>query len=246
MSGTAIEFDSVSVRFGDLIALDRVSVSIPAGAFVALVGPNGGGKTTLLHLAAGLRRPDGGKVRVLGEVPGAVDAMKVGYVPQAKRLDPQVPAQAIELVATGLKPRWPWSLGADESTALEAMRAAGIEHRARHRVGTLSGGELQRVYLARALARRPEVLLLDEPAAGIDLVGEAEMYHTLLHYQQDSGCTILMITHDWEGARAHASHALLLNRSVRAFGPAKETANEERLLSLFGHTGHIEATHDHA
>jgi len=239
----AIEFDNVSVRFGDLTALDQVTVSIPSGAFVALVGPNGGGKTTLLHLAAGLRRPDRGTVSVLGGAPGTVDAMRIAYVPQAKRIDPHVPAQAMELVATGLKPRWPWSLRTVEAEALKAMAVAGIEHRARHRVGALSGGELQRVYLARALARKPEVLLLDEPAAGIDLVGEAEMYHTLMQYQRGSGCTIFMITHDWEGARAHASHALLLNKTLRAFGPAKETANESMLLSLFGHTGHIEATH---
>ncbi|MBI1320506.1 MAG: ATP-binding cassette domain-containing protein [Candidatus Hydrogenedens sp.] len=243
MSGAAVELRAVSVRFGALDALERVDLVIPAGAFVAIFGPNGGGKTTLLRVIAGLLKPTGGTALVLGESPEALPAARMGYVPQVKRLDPQVPAQALEVVATGVTARWPWRIGAAEAQARAAMKAAGAEHLAERRVGSLSGGELQRVYLARALARQPQLLLLDEPAAGIDVAGEAAMYHALLDYQRASGCTIIMISHDWEGARAHASHALLINRTIRAFGPAAETAANHALLELFGHTGHVKATH---
>jgi len=242
MSDPAVELRDVAVRFGGLDALKDVTLDIPAGAFAVIFGPNGGGKTTLLRVIAGLLPPTQGDVRVLGTRPADLAPSRVGYVPQVKRMDPLVPAQAIEVVTTGITARWPWR-GAPLPQALEAMRAAGAEHLATRRVGTLSGGELQRVYLARAMARRPELLLLDEPAAGIDVAGEAAMYHALIDYQRASGCSIIMISHDWEGARAHATHALLINRSVRAFGPAAETASERALLALFGHTGHLQETH---
>ncbi len=241
---TAIELDDVHVTFGEVRALESVSVAIEEHAFVALIGPNGSGKTTLLNLLLGLTRPASGVVRVLGGSPEHTPPALLGYVPQVKTIQRAFPARAIELVATGLKPAWPWRLPEPIRTAsLTAMRQCGIEHLAMRPVGKLSGGELQRVFVARAMARQPKLLLLDEPAAGMDLAAEADLYHLLLHYRREHPCTIVMITHDWEGARAHASHALLLNHRVLAYGPAKEVASEHALLDLFGHRGHVAETH---
>jgi zinc transport system ATP-binding protein len=241
---TAIALKNIAVRFGEVTALEDVTVDIADRSFVALIGPNGSGKTTLLNVLMGLQKPSAGTVRVFGGPPGALPPGRLGYIPQVKTLQRDFPARVIELVATGLKPAWPWRLdAATREQAMEALSACGIAHLAMRPVGRLSGGELQRAFVARSLARRPGLLLLDEPAAGMDLAAEAALYHLLLHYQREHDCTIIMITHDWEGARAHASHALLLNRRVLAHGPAAEVASERALLDLFGHRGHVQATH---
>ncbi|MCF6285300.1 MAG: ATP-binding cassette domain-containing protein, partial [Candidatus Hydrogenedentes bacterium] len=127
--------------------------------------------------------------------------------------------------------------------ALRVMERTGVGNLANQSVQALSGGELQRAFLARSLVSKPQLLLLDEPAAGMDICGEAAMYHLLCDYQAESGATVMMITHDWEGARCHADQVLLLNRTVVGFGSAQEAASEERLLSLFGHRGHVHETH---
>lgn len=240
----AISLENVSVDFSSLRAVDNVTLSIEEQSLVALIGPNGGGKTTLLHVLLGLQRPSSGTARVLGVPPEEAPADVVAYVPQVKTLQRAFPALAIELVATGLHRAWPWRLkGETRDACLVAMKQCGVEHLQNRPVGKLSGGELQRVYVARALARQPRLLLLDEPAAGMDLASEAELYHLLMRYRRDHACTIVMITHDWEGARAHATHALLLNHRLLAYGPAKEVASEAALLNLFGHRGHVAETH---
>lgn len=240
----AIEARAVSLAFGPVRVLDGVSFTVPDGAFVAMVGPNGSGKTTLLQIILGLRPPDLGEIKLQGAAPQDFPPDRIGYVPQLKTLDRSFPARAIELVVTGLRRQWPWRINARERfLALEAMQRTGVSYAAQRDIAALSGGELQRVYLARALVRRPRLILLDEPAGGMDLAGEADMYHLLAEYQEEHGATILMITHDWEGARLHASHVLLVHQGKVVFGAPDEVADEGRLLQVFGHSGHYRATH---
>jgi zinc transport system ATP-binding protein len=240
----AVEVDNVSVSYGDFYALENISFQVPQAAFVAVIGPNGAGKSTLLHTMLGLLAPDEGTIRLLGGHPKKLPVGSIGYIPQFKTLNKTFPAVALELVVTGLQRQWPWKISTEERhQALEAMERTGVVDLATRAVGKLSGGELQRVYLARSLVRKPKLMFFDEPAAGMDLSGEADMYHILEHYRQETGTTICMITHDWEGARIHASHVLLLNRRVIGFGAPKEVAREENLLQVFGHSGHAEATH---
>lgn len=246
----AAAFDGVSVRYGEVTALREVRFQAPEGAFVSIIGPNGAGKSTLLRVLLGLETPDTGTVAVFGKPPKALPAAELGFIPQIKTLDRGFPAKAIELVVSGLRQSWPWRIRKHERVAamaaLEQVGAAEVADRA---VSVLSGGELQRVYLARCLVRRPRLIVLDEPAAGLDLAGEAALYHHLIDYQRQTGATIFMITHDWEGARCHASHVLLMHRGRAQFGAPGEMASEERLLSVFGHAGHIADSHegcDHA
>lgn len=247
MSAPAIEAERVSVRFGDVDALRAVSFAAPEGAFVALIGPNGAGKTTLLNVLLGLQPIDQGSVALFGRPTEALPAESLGYVPQVKTLDRTFPGRALELVATGIRRTWPWRISpVDRDRALAAMTGTGVARIADRPIAKLSGGELQRVYLARALVRRPRLLVLDEPGAGMDLAGEAEMYHILDHYRREHGATILMITHDWEGARTHATHVLLMDRGLAAFGAPAEVAREERLLQVFGYAGHKAASQGHA
>jgi len=235
----AVEFEDVSVRFGTYTALEGINLKIPVGAFVAIIGPNGAGKSTLLKLVLGLLRPTQGRVFVFGVPAPRAPAEWLGYVPQFKTLDRTFPALAIELVATGLRRRWPFRLTRREREAsLEELKRVRAEDLAFRRLSRLSGGELQRVYLARAYVRRPRLLLLDEPATGMDVLGEADMYRMLERYQREQGATILMITHDWEAARHHATHVLVLNRRVIGFGPPERALTDECLRRAFGHEGH--------
>lgn len=244
MNPAAIDVRGLTVRFGAFTALQDITFSAPEGAFVAVIGPNGSGKTTLLNTLVGLQEPTEGTLGLFGAPPHALSATSLGYVPQVKMLDRTFPARALDLVLTGLSRGWPWRVPrASREVAMQAMRRTKIEHVAEHAIATLSGGELQRVYLARCLVRSPRLMVLDEPGAGMDLVGEMEMYHILEDYQREQGTTIVMITHDWEGARTHASHVLLIDRQLLGFGPADEVAQEARLLRVFGFAGHKAASH---
>jgi zinc transport system ATP-binding protein len=234
----AVEVEQLSVRFGDHLALEDVTLAMREGAFVAIVGPNGSGKTTFLKVLLGLQRPTAGRVRLFGEPPGRMRPHEVGYLPQIKTLDRRFPALALELVMTGLRPRWPWRLPRPErERAFQALEQVGVRHLADRPLGRLSGGELQRVYLARSLIRRPRLLVLDEPATGVDVVGEADLYQLLEAYQRESGATILMVTQHLDAAHEHADEVLLLNHRRISFGPPATALSEESLRRAFRHVG---------
>ena len=243
----AVAAKNFSVRFGDFQALEAINLEVPQGAFVAIVGPNGAGKSTLLKsllgITVGVYR-DGsseisGEVEVFGQAPSAHSAGMVGYVPQVKSFDRSFPALALEVVVSGLRRSWPfWITPAERLKAQEMLEQVGAGHLAQRRLGRLSGGELQRVYLARALIRQPQLLLLDEPATGVDAVGEADLYRHLETFQRQSGATIMMITHDWEAAQHHASAVLLLNRRVIGYGLPADVMCHDCLAQAFGHVGH--------
>lgn len=231
----AVTVQNLTVRFGGITALEDVSFTLNEGGFLAVLGPNGAGKSTLLKTLTGLISPSEGSVRI-----GGGDSQVVSYVPQLKTIDREFPALALELVVSGLRRRWPWRIsGEDEARAMKALKSAGVGAFARTPIAHLSGGQLQRVYLARGMVRNPRLLILDEPASGIDFAGEGEFYHLLEHYQHDHPeATIVMITHDWSVARHHASAVLLLNRRVVGFGHPDEILKDELLRDAYGHRGH--------
>lgn len=239
MSLLPVKVNNVSVRFGDFLALDGLTLDVPRNAFVAIVGPNGAGKTTFLKVLLGLVQPTKGEVKLFNKDPQKLDPGRIGYVPQMKTMDRSFPALAIELVYTGIKRKWPWQMGsADRLKAMESLEKVGASHLAERPLGRLSGGELQRVCLARSIVREPKLVMLDEPATGIDTVGEEDMYRMLERYQKESGATLLMITHDWHTATHHADYVLLLNRKQISYGIPSEALAEDNLRRAFGHIGH--------
>ncbi len=241
-STSTVSVSELGVQFGDHAVLNGVTFEAGAGDFVAVVGPNGGGKTTLLRVLLGLVAPAHGLVHVLGRRPETVDSGLVGYVPQVKRLDRTFPAQALDLVLTGLHQRWPfWGNTGEKKQALHALRRVGAQDLARKSLNTLSGGELQRVYLARSLVRTPRLILLDEPATGIDVAGASDLYDVLEKDQADRETTIVMVTHDWNAAYHHATHVLLLDGEQVGFGAPEAVLTDEGLRKAFGHTGHAHA-----
>lgn len=238
----AVQVQDLVIAYGKRTVLHGAEFTVEQGAIVAIIGPNGSGKTSLVKVLLGIHPPAAGTVRIFGSEPGAVERSRIGYVPQIKTMERHFPARAIELVVSGLRGRWPARIRPDEqSRVLPALDRVGAAHLADRQLAQLSGGELQRVYLARCLIGRPELVLLDEPEAGIDMAGAADLYELLEEYQAESGATIMMVTHDWNVAYHHATHALILNREQISFGPSQSALSERNLRRAFGHVGHAHA-----
>ncbi|MDH4320409.1 MAG: metal ABC transporter ATP-binding protein [Desulfobulbaceae bacterium] len=235
----AVHTHNLSLFLGESQALADISCCVREGEFVAILGPNGAGKSTFLKVLLGVLEPSSGNVLVFEKKPREVDPAWIGYVPQAKTLDRNFPALATELVVTGLHRTWRRRISAaDRTAALSALEMVGASHLADRPLSALSGGELQRIYLARSLARKPRLILLDEPATGIDTVGETDFYRLLARYRNEQNATILMITHNQEVASAHADRVMVLNRRLLGFGTPQETMCDECLQSAYGPAHH--------
>ncbi|MEE9449533.1 MAG: metal ABC transporter ATP-binding protein [Ignavibacteriaceae bacterium] len=239
MNDESIIVKNLRVTYGTHTVLDDINFNIPTNSFVSVIGPNGAGKSTLIKVLLGLKKYSAGEVAIFGKEPAKVDPHLISYVPQIKTMNRTFPAMAVELVLSGLKQRWPWKLGGDERMKAEnALQLVGAERIARRPIAELSGGELQRVFIARSIVKNPKLIILDEPAAGIDAVGESDLYNLMEEYQHKSDATILMITHDWHIANHHSDFVLVLNKKQISFAPPSQSLVEETLRRAFGHIGH--------
>ena len=193
---SVIEFENLSFAYQDVLVLKNLNFKIFSGEFVGVIGPNGGGKTTLLKLIMGFYKPIRGKVKVFGHSPDQV-LNQVAYVPQTTRYDKQFPISVLEVVLMGRLSSLPWYGSystADKEAALEVLEKVGMDHLHDRPFGTLSGGQAQRTLIARALISKPRLLLLDEPTASIDVKAESEIYALLETLKEKM--TIVMVTHD--------------------------------------------------
>jgi len=237
----ALHVHDVTVRFGDALVLERVGFDLDAGHFLAIVGPNGAGKSTLVKVALGLITPQRGHAAIFGQDAGDAPE-RIGYVPQLKTFDRTFPASAVELVVSGIRRSWPVRVAkAERARAMAALADVGAERLADRALARLSGGELQRAFLARALVREPDLVLLDEPATGVDYLAEHDLYDLLERYQARRGATIAMVTHDLAAARFHASRVLVLNRKLHGYGLPEDVLCDACLQDAFGHVGHRHA-----
>jgi zinc transport system ATP-binding protein len=235
----ALEIENLTVKFGEHHALEDINLFIKGGHFAAIVGPNGAGKSTLLKTILNLVRPSKGVIKIFGKSPEQISPDWFGYVPQVKTMDRSFPAIAAELVLSGISRGWPWKKRKNNlDKALHALERVGAAHLAKRPLSKLSGGELQRIYLARGIVREPRLIMLDEPATGIDAIGEEDFYKLLEIYQNETKSTIIMVTHDWHVAVHHADKVLLLNRKQVSFGNPKDALKEKNLRVAFGHIGH--------
>ena len=210
----ALELDRVSLSLGSLSVLQDVSLQVARGQFVALLGPNGGGKSSLIKVVLGLLTPSAGRVSVLGHPP-AQARQRVGYVPQFATFARDFPITVAEAVLhgrLGLRPWW-FPLGApDREAAQQAMADTGVSDLAQRPIGSLSGGQLQRVLIARALATQPELLLLDEPTAHVDGRSETQLFDLLARLKPR--VTVLMVSHDVGLVSRHVDSMACLNRRL--------------------------------
>jgi zinc transport system ATP-binding protein len=202
--------------------LNQVNFSVNPGEFIGVIGPNGGGKTTLLKLIMGFLKPKEGTIRVFDEPAYSVAAhRRLAYVPQSVRFDREFPISVQEVVLSGLLTHLPWYgffNSSQRQAALEALDRVRLADYAQCSFGILSGGQAQRVLIARALVSKPELLLLDEPTASVDNQSEAEIYAILkeLHAQH---MTILMVTHDLKAALHHVERVLYVQGQVWSLKP---------------------------
>ena len=211
-----------------LPVLENVSLEIPSGQSGCIVGPNGGGKSTLLKLMLGLLQPVSGSIKVLGGSP-AKSRRKIGYMPQYHQLDASFPASVLEVALMGrLTPRTFFAYKkSDRNAAMEALDILGIADLAEQSFAGLSGGQRQRVLIAHALAGEPELLLLDEPTANIDPGAEEQFYATLDELRRRM--TVITVSHDLGFVNRETDLVICVNRSVnihRASDFTAETADE--------------------
>lgn len=222
----AVQFTDVTVNLGGVVILDRVTASVPRGSVTALIGPNGAGKTMLLMTLLG-------QVSHSGTI--KAEAGSMGYVPQRLDFDRGLPVTVLDFLVMD-RQRRPLFLGMGKkhkARAMEWLDYVNAAHLAPKRLGTLSGGELQRVLLALALGQEPRILIMDEPAAGVDVAGEGLLCEIFSRLHRESSITQIIVTHDLSMVEAHATHVICLKKSVKAAGPVSVLTNEI-LAATFG------------
>ena len=228
------KIDNLSVKFSGSIILDKVNLHVNCGEVIGVVGPNGAGKTTLLRTILGEIPYQG---RIAFQIDGSVAKKpKIGYVPQKLQFDLGSPINVTDLVASAIshKPIWA-GVSKDLSERVKGVLSLfSAEHLLKRRIGELSGGELQRVLLAIAMTPEPELLLLDEPASGVDVKGLSLFYRIVDDLRKQYDIAVILVTHDLAGVSSYVDRLILLNRSVIAEGEPKEVLSDEKLVKAFG------------
>lgn len=241
MEGITVAFDRVSVCIDGVSILEDVNASSPRGGCTAVVGPNGAGKTTLLMALLG-HLPYTGCIRI-GSREDNIKS-RIGYVPQRMQFDRGLPMTVCDFMVMGIqrRPLWLGTRRGNRDRARELLAAVHSETLENRMLGVLSGGELQRVMLALALAQEPLLLILDEPASGVDVQGGQLFCELLERLRRERGFTQLMVTHDLATVTHHATHVIMLNRRVVAEGPPRDVLTPANLGAVFGmHMGLADA-----
>jgi ABC-type Mn2+/Zn2+ transport system ATPase subunit len=237
MNEYVIELENIGVRKGDGLLLDGISLRVSRNEFVGIIGPNGAGKTTLLNVIAGFERFNG-TLRLFGRTASWKRArnarLRIGYIPQLFHIDPAFPILASEAVMTGVIGRLGLfrSPGRQEKEkAMQLMEMMRVAHLADRPLGHLSGGERQKVSLARAILQEPDILLLDEPTANLDIVVQREVLNLICEIHKQKNLTLLFVTHDFNMLPAPMRRAVLLNQSRLIFDGDIDTAMSDEALS---------------
>jgi zinc/manganese transport system ATP-binding protein len=243
--GQTLAVEGVSVRLGGREVLHDVRFSIRAGEFVGLIGSNGAGKTTLLRVILGLQKPAAGQVRI-GGAAGSRRDRAVGYVPQKIELDPDMPLRARDLVGLGLDGHRfgiPLPSRGRRGMVDEMLHAVGAADFADARVGTLSGGEQQRVMIAHALISKPRLLLMDEPLANLDIRSEQEIVGLLARISEERGIAVLISAHEINPLLPVMDRVVYMAAGRAASGTTDEVVRPDVLTTLYGH--HVDVIHLH-
>lgn len=223
--------EHVSFAYRHESVLRDVSLTIGPGEMVALVGPNGSGKSTLLRIAVGLLEPQEGTARLFGEAPGQRRTPgRLGYVPQRPNLGDGPAATVRDIVSSGRLTRtgW-WRRGGpgDRSAVQHALEAVGLVDLRDERLSRLSGGQQQRAFIARALAGEPDLLVLDEPVAGVDVESQERFRTTLVDLVRERGGTVLLVSHELSAVAGDLDRVIVLKERIRFDGPPAGLAADE-------------------
>lgn len=213
-----VTLKGVGLRYGDRRVLASIDLTVESGHITTLVGPNGSGKTSLARLVLGLVTPQEGQI---SRAPGLL----AGYMPQKLAIEPTLPLTALRFVQLA---------GTDAAAARNALARTGSERLARAQVGSLSGGEFQRVLLARAIVRQPQLLVLDEPAQGVDIPGQNALYGLVGELRNETGCGVLMVSHDLHLVMAESDSVVCINQHVCCSGTPEAVSAHPEFVALFG------------
>jgi len=236
-SSLAVEVRDLHVRFGETDVLRGVNMRVPQGQIVALIGPNGSGKTTLLRCLLGLQKFSRGEVRIFGESNLKNVLPRVGYVPQRLALERSFILSVREFLALRLREtrHWFWQSHKTTDALIRPVLAnIGVEDLLDRPLAQLSGGQLQRVLIAFALLHRPQLLLLDEPTAGVDTPGEKTFYDLIADVQRQHKLSVILVSHDLSMVYSHASRVYALNGVICCEGPPEQVMNAESLKEAYG------------
>ena len=218
MSALLLTAENIDVRFGPRSVLSHVSLAVHSGEIVSLIGPNGAGKTTLVRVVLGLVAPAAGRIV-------AKPGLRIGYMPQSLSVDEILPLTTTRFLALS---------GGSKEKISRALDEVGADYVAGSQLSDLSGGELRRVLLARALLREPELLVLDEPVQGVDVVGQSELYDLITGLRNRTGCGILMVSHDLHVVMAATDRVVCINHHVCCTGKPEAVSRHPEYLALFG------------
>ena len=244
-----IDVDNVSFCYGSINVLSDVSFSIKSGDFLAILGPNGSGKTTMLKVILGLMKPAQGRVRIMGQpVEEFMNWRIIGYVPQnATHIDPFFPASVKEVVAMGFRvirqdrPQ----LKHDEDAIIDkALDHVSMKNFKDWRIGRLSGGQQQRVFIARAIVNQPKILFLDEPTTGVDAQTQDQFYDMLDDLNEKGRMTIVLVTHETGIINKHVKQVACLNQKLFYHGNHSEFC-QSRIFKQWLDEGHHIISHKH-
>ena len=230
MSDVLLSLTDVGFRRHGNAILDNVSLQVQRGEIVTLIGPNGAGKTSLVRIVLGLLKPDSGQVQ-------RESRLRVGYMPQKLQIDATLPLNVLRflLLAPGVK----------RAAAMQALAEVGAEHLAQRPLQQVSGGEQQRILLARALLRQPDLMVLDEPVQGVDVNGQIELYRLITELRDRYGCGVLMVSHDLHLVMATTNTVVCLNRHVCCSGRPEQVSTDPAFVALFGEQASALAVYNH-
>jgi zinc transport system ATP-binding protein len=243
-----VELEDVGLAYGEVRVLESINLTVEAGDFLGIIGPNGSGKTSLLRIMLGLLPAGSGRVRLFGKAPSDFREWgRLGYVPQKATLDPALPATVQEVVASGLVP----TLGllrrigaAQRRRIADVLAGVGMQAHAGVRIGTLSPGQQQRVLIARALVSDPELLILDEPTGGVDPEAQTSFYALLNHLNREREVTLILVSHDIGVVAREVTKLACLNRRLVFHGRPGDFLSDAALAALYGPAVRVVA-HDH-
>lgn len=246
-----IQINHLTYRYEKENVLEDINLSVPYGAFLAIVGPNGSGKSTLLKLILGLLKVQAGEIRLFGDVSHQFkDWQSIGFVSQkANSFNTGFPATVYEVVASGLTRKiglFKFIKKEEHQKILEAIESVGLAAFVKRNIGDLSGGQQQRVFIARALVSNPKLLILDEPTVGVDAQNVQHFYEMLEQLNQEKGITLLLVTHDIGTISDKVTHVACLNKHLHFHGTTEEFehASLGDLSQYYGHDVNL-LSHEH-
>lgn len=232
MNQVLLEAHGLLFRRHDRTILDGIDLTVKRNHITTLIGPNGAGKTTLVRLLLGLTPPDQGSVT-------RAPQLRIGYMPQKLHLEASLPLTVKRFLELG---------NVDNHCIIDSVKRVGMEHVLHSPMQSLSGGETQRILLARALLRSPQLLVLDEPVQGVDVTGQAALYQLIADIRRETECGVLMISHDLHLVMSATDTVICLNQHICCHGHPESVSAHPAYLELFGHTqpaGVAVYTHHH-